>query len=45
MSKNYNLTCCVCLKSPKTHACVTCGHKCVCNNCAFILMTNQDNNY
>ncbi len=42
MSENTNLPCCVCLIPPKTHACVPCGHKCLCEGCAFIIMNGQD---
>ena len=33
----------MCLRLPKTHACIPCGHKCVCDKCAVIIMNNQDN--
>ncbi len=42
MSESSNQGCCVvCLNSQKTHACVPCGHKCVCEKCAFIIMNTH----
>ena len=26
--------CCICLAAAKTHACLPCGHRCVCVDCA-----------
>ncbi|GMH41391.1 hypothetical protein BSKO_09301 [Bryopsis sp. KO-2023] len=30
----YNLTCSICLEGISTHACVPCGHRCMCRDCA-----------
>lgn len=27
-------SCVVCLAEPTTHACIPCGHKCLCENCS-----------
>merc|ERR1711933_237273 len=33
--------CCVCLNAPKTHACIPCGHRCVCKDCASDLASKD----
>ena len=32
--------CVVCLEEAKTHACIPCGHQCVCGTCAAMIVPN-----
>ena len=42
MAETYDSFCCICLSVLSTHACAPCGHKCLCEKCAFDIMNKPE---